>query len=82
MATAHLADPFVLPEAEVVERRRRRRRRKASRPTGAQKHRKHATCVHLVLQQFEHEINVEETAARHSECLGSLIDARISVVVI
>ena len=75
---AHLADPFVVPEAELVERRRRQ----APRLTAIQQHRKHTACVHLALHSFGYERRAKEAVAKRSECLGSLLDACIDVVVI
>jgi hypothetical protein len=62
---AQLTDPFVVPEAELVERRRRQ----APRLAAVQKHCKHAACVHLALQPFGYERSADEAAAKCSECL-------------
>jgi len=75
---AHLADPFVVPEADLVKRRRRQ----APRLTAIQKHRKHTACVHLSLQPLGYESRAKEAMAKRSKCLGSLIEACIDVVVI
>jgi hypothetical protein len=67
----HLADSFVMPEAELAERRRRQ----APRLTAIQKHRKHAACIHLAPHPFGYERRAKETAAKRSERLGGLLDA-------
>jgi hypothetical protein len=62
----HLADPFVVPEAKVVERR----------------HRQAPLLTHLALHPLGYERRAKEAAAKRSEGLGSFLDACIGAVVI